>query len=73
MRSFLICLTLGVVALAGLTLRTWNVNFDGGLNAHPDERSTTCFYAPSVQWPTSSDEFLDPQRSPLNPSVGPAK
>lgn len=67
MRSFLICLTLGVVTLAGLTLRTWNVNFDGGLNAHPDERSTTCFYAPSVQWPTSSDEFLDPQRSPLNP------
>ena len=67
MRSFLIYLTLGVVALAGLTLRTWNVNFDGGLNAHPDERSTTCFYAPSIQWPSSSEEFLDPQRSPLNP------
>jgi len=67
MRSFLIYLTLGVVALAGLTLRTWNVNFDGGLNAHPDERSTACFYAPSIQWPSSSDEFLDPQRSPLNP------
>ncbi len=67
MRSHLIYLTLSVVALAGLTLRTWNVNFDGGLNAHPDERSTTCFYAPSIQWPSSSDEFLDPQRSPLNP------
>ena len=67
MRSYLVYLILGVVALAGLTLRTWNVNFDGGLNAHPDERSTACFYAPSIGWPSSSDEFLDPQRSPLNP------
>ncbi len=67
MRSYLTYFILGVVALAGLTLRTWNVNFDGGLNAHPDERSTTCFYAPSIGWPSSSDEFLDPQRSPLNP------
>jgi hypothetical protein len=53
--------------LAGMALRTWNVNFDGGLNAHPDERSTTCFYAPSIGWPTSLDEFLDPESSPLNP------
>ena len=53
--------------LTGLALRTWNVNFDGGLNAHPDERSTTCFYAPTITWPSSVDEFLDPQRSPLNP------
>ena len=53
--------------LAGLGLRTWNVNFDGGLNAHPDERSTTCFYAPTIEWPSSLDEARDPQRSPLNP------
>ena len=53
--------------LAGMALRTWNINFDGGLNAHPDERSTTCFYAPTLGWPTSLDEFLDPERSPLNP------
>ena len=53
--------------LAGMALRTWNINFDGGLNAHPDERSTTCFYAPSIGWPTSLDEFLDPESSPLNP------
>ena len=53
--------------LTGLALRTWNVNFDGGLNAHPDERSTTCFYAPTIAWPSSVDEFLDPRRSPLNP------
>ena len=67
MRSIWIYLILGVVALAGLSLRTWNVNFDGGLNAHPDERSTTCFYAPSIGWPSSLDEFRDSQRSPLNP------
>ena len=53
--------------LSGLGLRTWNVNFDGGLNAHPDERSTTCFYAPTIGWPSSFDEARDPQRSPLNP------
>ena len=63
----LIYLFLGVVILAGLGLRTWNVNFDGGLNAHPDERSTTCFYAPTIEWPSSLDEARDPQRSPLNP------
>ncbi len=67
MRSIWIYLILGVVALAGLALRTWNVNFDGGLNAHPDERSTTCFYAPTIAWPSSLEEFRDPQRSPLNP------
>ena len=53
--------------LTGLGLRTWNVNFDGGLNAHTDERSTTCYYAPNIGWPSSLDEFLDPRRSPLNP------
>ena len=58
---------LGVVVLCGLGLRTWNVNFDSSLNAHPDERSTTCFYAPSIGWPSSFEEFWDPQRSPLNP------
>ena len=57
----------GLVLLAGLGLRTWNVSFDGGLNSHPDERSTTCFYAPTIGWPATADEFLDPQRSPLNP------
>lgn len=53
--------------LAGLALRTWNVRFDGGLNSHPDERSTTCFYAPTVGWPATAEEFFDPKRSPLNP------
>ena len=67
MRSIVIYALLGVVMLTGLGLRTWNVNFDGGLNAHPDEGYTTCGYAPTLAWPSSMDEFLDPQRSPLNP------
>lgn len=65
--SLVLYIVLGAVILAGLGLRTWNVRFDGGLNSHPDERSTTCFYAPTIGWPASVDEFLDPQRSPLNP------
>ena len=67
MRSIWTYLILGVVVLAGLVLRTWNVNFDGGLNAHPDERSNICFFAPTLGWPSSFDEFLDPELSPLNP------
>lgn len=58
---------LGLILLAGLTLRTWNVKFDKGVGSHPDERSTTCFIAPLIGWPQSWAEFRDPQRSPLNP------
>ena len=65
--SIVVYLVLGAVMLAGLGLRTWNVRFDSGLNSHPDERSTTCFYAPTIGWPSSVEEFLDPKRSPLNP------
>jgi uncharacterized membrane protein len=53
--------------LAGFMLRVWNLDFDEGLNTHPDERSTTCFIAPSIGWPSSLEEFRDPDRSPLNP------
>ena len=60
-------LLLVAIVLAGLTLRVWNVNFDRGIGSHPDERSTACFYAPTIGWPRSWDEFRDPQRSPLNP------
>lgn len=65
--SLAVHLVLGAVILAGLGLRTWNVSFDGGLNSHPDERSTTCFYAPTIGWPETTEEFLDPRLSPLNP------
>jgi len=55
------------IVLAGLTLRVWNLNFDRGIGSHPDERSTACFYAPTIGWPRSWEEFRDPRRSPLNP------
>lgn len=53
--------------MAGFSLRVWGINFDQGLGSHPDERSTSCFYAASIGLPASWDEFWDPQRSPLNP------
>ena len=56
-----------LILLGGLALRTWNVNFDRGTGSHPDERSTACFYAPSLRMPASCEQFWDPHASPLNP------
>ncbi|MBW7885459.1 MAG: hypothetical protein H3C34_23085, partial [Caldilineaceae bacterium] len=56
-----------LILLAGFVLRVWNINFDQGIGSHPDERSTACFYATTIGWPASWDEFWDPHRSPLNP------
>ncbi|MEZ4658212.1 MAG: DUF2298 domain-containing protein [Caldilineaceae bacterium] len=53
--------------MAGLILRTWNINFDHGMGSHPDERWTTCYIAPRMALPQSWADFRDPQRSPLNP------
>ncbi|GIV80120.1 MAG: hypothetical protein KatS3mg050_4514 [Litorilinea sp.] len=66
-------LFLALILVAGFTLRTWNVNFDQGIGAHPDERSTTCTYAPAMHLPQSWDEFWDPRRSPLNPLWDPVQ
>ncbi len=62
---------LGLVLLTGLTLRTWNVRWDAGMNPHPDERSTTCWPGSWIEWPDSWDEFRDPRQSPLNPLWNP--
>ena len=67
MRSSVIYAFLGIVILSGLGLRTWNVNWDSGLHAHPDEKENACIYAPAIGWPSSFDEFRNPRRSPLNP------
>lgn len=66
-RSTVIYAFLGIVILSGLGLRTWNVNWDGGLVVHPDEKENACIYAPAIGWPSSVGEFLNPRRSPLNP------
>jgi uncharacterized membrane protein len=62
-----IAIALLVILLIGMTLRTWDLDFDDGLMTHPDERSTACFIAPQIGWPTSLDQFGDPNQSPLNP------
>lgn len=56
-----------LILAGGFGLRVWGINFDQGLGSHPDERSTVCFYAPSIALPTGWEEFRDPTRSPLNP------
>ncbi len=48
-------------------LRFYNLNWDGGIFAHPDERSTVAFYAPSIQWPANPADILNPRASRLNP------
>lgn len=66
-RRFIYGGILTLILLIGFALRAWNLNFDEGLTTHPDERSTVCFIAPSIDWPASWEEFRDPNRSPLNP------
>lgn len=62
-----ILLPLTIILIAGIVLRVWNINFDQGIGSHPDERSTSCFYAPTIGLPSSFEQFTDPTQSPLNP------
>jgi YYY domain-containing protein len=63
-----LALVLLIVILAIATgLRFYNINWDNGIFAHPDERSTVAFYAPTIRWPTDSSTILDPRASTLNP------
>ena len=55
------------VILVGGYFRLYDIRWDSGIMAHPDERSTVAFYAPTIEWPSSLQEALDPHRSPLNP------
>ncbi len=56
-----------VVIAVSAVLRLYDVEWDSGIMAHPDERSTVAFYAPTIAWPGNLSEALDPHRSPLNP------
>lgn len=60
-------LILFVIIVAGALLRLYNIQWDEGLLAHPDERSTIYYYAPTIHWPQDLKTALDPRRSPLNP------
>lgn len=52
--------------LLGAVLRLYGLNWDQSAHYHPDERWITMI-TESIGWPAGVDEFLDPQRSPLNP------
>ncbi|GIK38149.1 MAG: hypothetical protein BroJett011_19820 [Chloroflexota bacterium] len=60
-----VLLLLILAAAAGL--RFYNLAWDGGTYAHPDERSTLLYYAPTIRWPADSSTLLDPRASTLNP------
>lgn len=62
-------LALGVVLIAALSLRLYNLNWDEHQYLHPDERfiadvSTSRIV---VQWPPEWDNLFDPDHSLLNP------
>jgi uncharacterized membrane protein len=56
-----------IILAAAAVLRFYNLSWDGGTYAHPDERSTLLFYAPTIRWPEDSSTLLDPRASTLNP------
>lgn len=54
------------LALLGLTLRLYGLDWDQGNSFHPDERQIL-FHVTALAWPNSIAQFLDPVNSPLNP------
>lgn len=59
-------LALFSLALLGLLLRLYGLNWDQGNNFHPDERQVL-FQVMKLAWPNSVTQFFDPLHSPLNP------
>ncbi len=55
-----------LVVLLGLLVRIWHLDYDQGMNSHPDERSNG-FYAVDIAWPSPITETLISAESPLNP------
>ncbi|MEO8973480.1 MAG: glycosyltransferase family 39 protein [Ktedonobacteraceae bacterium] len=54
------------IAVLGLALRLYGLNWDVGNNFQPDERQIM-FHVTALAWPKSFAQFLDPVNSPLNP------
>lgn len=65
--STLTLVLLILILVIAAVLRFYNLNWDNGIFAHPDERSTVAFYAPTIQWPQDTATLLDPRASTLNP------
>src|SRR5688572_11913885 len=66
-KNRLIPILLIIILVIAAGLRFYNLNWDGGIFAHPDERSTVAFYAPTIKWPEHLADLLDPRFSTLNP------
>lgn len=54
------------ILLFALGLRVYGLDWDQGQHLHPDERFLT-MVANDIKMPKSTNEYLDPQSSPLNP------
>ena len=54
------------IAVLGLALRLYGLNWDSGNSFQPDERQIM-FHVTALAWPKSFAQFLDPVNSPLNP------
>ena len=65
-RRLVTALLIIILAIAA-GLRFYNLNWDDGTFAHPDERSTVVFYAPTIRWPDDLATLFDPRASTLNP------
>ena len=50
-KNYLIPILLIIILVVAAGLRFYNLNWDGGIFAHPDERSTVAYYAPTIKWP----------------------
>jgi len=59
-------LALIVILAVGLALRLYNINWDEGQHAHPDERWIV-MVAPTIRFPERLGDLLNPRASPLNP------
>lgn len=55
-----------VVFLIAFFLRFYNLNWDSNQHLHPDERFLT-MVANKMTWPKTIFQYLDPQKSLLNP------
>lgn len=60
-------LILMVIIVVGALLRLYNIEWDEGQQAHPDERWSISYLAPTIHWPQDLQTALDPRQSPLNP------
>ncbi len=66
--GYLTPILLIIILVIAAGLRFYNINWDNGIFAHPDERSTVAFYAPTIHWPDDdSISPLDTRQSRLNP------